>query len=68
MKTVSHTDALPPKPPRDGQATKPAGVLAFTGFGQIGQLMALLGMILVVIGLRLVLRRRPEGATWLLGW
>jgi hypothetical protein len=51
-----------PKP-----VTKPSGVLAFTGFGQTGQLMALLGLLLVIIGLVLYFVDVRKAASWLLG-
>jgi hypothetical protein len=66
VKTVSHT--TPPAPhvtPKP--VTKPSGVLAFTGFGEAGQLMALLGLLLVIIGLVLYFVDVRKAASWLLG-
>ncbi len=69
VKTVSHT--VPAKAPVP-VATKPAGVLAFTGFGRIGQLVALLGVILVALGCALYfldVRKSDirKAMSWLLG-
>ena len=53
-KTVSHV-VPPPAPPAPVKTVKTVktvtpGVLAFTGFGTMGQLLALLGVILVLVG------------------
>lgn len=70
VKTVSHT--TPPKPvttvPVRTTPAKSPGVLAFTGFGPMGQLMALLGVIFVLFGAILYFFDVKKWALWLLGW
>jgi hypothetical protein len=66
VKTVSHTS--PPAPHLRTSPAKPTGVLAFTGFGRTGQLLALLGIVLVLIGLVLYFVDVRKAASWLLGW
>jgi hypothetical protein len=71
VKTVSHTTPPPKTVPVVPVKTTPAkspGVLAFTGFGPIGQLMALLGMIFVLFGAILYFFDVKKWAMWLLGW
>ncbi len=69
VKVVSHT--APPAPAPQVKTTttpaKPTGVLAFTGFGPTGQLLAMLGMILVLIGIVLYFVDVRKFALWLLG-
>jgi hypothetical protein len=65
VKTVSHTTprtAAPAPVP-----TKPSGVLAFTGFGRAGQLLALAGLILLVMGLVMYFTDFRKTWFWLLG-
>jgi hypothetical protein len=73
VKTVSHT--TPPPSPTVVPATVPVktspkspGVLAFTGFGPMGQLLALLGMIFVLVGLIIYFFDVRKAMRWLLGW
>ena len=66
VKTVSHTSPPHVTPPKTSPA-KPSGVLAFTGFGPTGQLLALLGIVLVLIGLVLYFVDVRKAASWLLG-
>jgi hypothetical protein len=70
VKVVSHT--VPPAPKPVAVATKPSGALAFTGFGKIGQLVALLGIMLVALGCALYfldVRKSDvrKAVSWLLG-
>jgi hypothetical protein len=69
VQTVSHA-APPPAVP-----ARPSGSLAFTGFGSIGQLLAVLGAILVLFGvaayfldLRKACVEARKAASWLMGW
>jgi hypothetical protein len=63
-KTVSQTSP----PAATAPATKAGGgVLAFTGFGPIGQLATLLGAILVLLGLLLYFVNVRRALSWLLG-
>ena len=68
VKTVSHTTP-PPTVVHHVTAPPPktTGALAFTGFGPIGQLLALLGLILVVIGAVVYFVDVRKVAKWLLG-
>ncbi len=65
VKTVRHTS---PPAPHVTPKPKPAGALAFTGFGRTGRLLALLGTILVLIGLVLYFVDVRKAAQWLVGW
>jgi hypothetical protein len=67
VKTVSHTSPPAPQVTPKTSPAKPSGVLAFTGFGRTGQLLALLGLILVLIGLVLYFFDVRKAASWLLG-
>jgi hypothetical protein len=67
VKTVSHTSPPAPHVTPKTSPVKPSGVLAFTGFGRTGQLLALLGIILVLIGLVLYFVDVRKAASWLLG-
>ena len=63
IKTVSNA-APPPTTPVPVKTTHP---LAFTGFGWIGQLVAVLGVILVLMGFVLYFADVRKAALWLLG-
>ncbi len=67
VKTVSHTTPPTTVPRVVRTVPKTTGALAFTGFGPTGQLLALLGMILVVIGLVIYFVDVRRVAKWLLG-
>jgi hypothetical protein len=78
VKTVSQVPpatppASPPAAPPATRVVTPAaaaplgGTLAFTGFGTIGQLLALLGVILVLLGLVVYLVDVRKAAAWFLG-
>jgi len=56
-----------PAAPAPVHASTGSGVLAFTGFGPMGQLAVLLGLILVVVGLVLFFVDVRRGVQWLLG-
>jgi hypothetical protein len=67
VKTVSHTSPAPA--PHVTVPAKPSGVLAFTGFGTTGQLLTLLGIILVGVGMALYfLDVRKKDFRKLLSW
>jgi hypothetical protein len=71
VKTVSHTAPAPQAPspaPVVTRATSPSGTLAFTGFGTIGQLLALVGVILVLLGIVAYFIDVRKAAAWFLGW
>jgi hypothetical protein len=65
VKTVSHTSPPAPKVPA---AVKPStSPLAFTGFGETGRIIAVLGAVLVLIGLVLYFVDVRKVVLWLLG-
>jgi hypothetical protein len=64
VKTVSHTSPPAPLPAVVKPSTNP---LAFTGFGETGRIVAMLGAILVLIGLVLYFVDVRKLAMWLLG-
>jgi cell division septation protein DedD len=69
-KTVSHTPPTPPAAKVTAAKVTPkpsTGVLAFTGFGQTGQLLALLGFILVLLGVVMYFVDLRRAAIWFLG-
>jgi hypothetical protein len=57
----------PPPTPAATSATSPSGTLAFTGFGRIGQLVALVGVILVLLGIAAYFVDVRKAAAWFLG-
>jgi hypothetical protein len=70
VKTVSHT-APPPVTTPPAVVTKPPATLAFTGFGRTGEVVAVIGAILVLIGFGLYFVDEPKArraGEWLLGW
>lgn len=66
VQTVSHTPT-PAPPVHAASKAASSGILAFTGFGQLGQLLALLGAILVLVGLPLYFLDLRRTAQWFLG-
>lgn len=68
--TASNTPPTPPAAKVTATKVTPkasTGVLAFTGFGQTGQLLALLGCILVLLGVVLYFLDVRRAAVWFLG-
>ncbi|HUI05187.1 MAG TPA: hypothetical protein VLZ77_16730, partial [Acidimicrobiales bacterium] len=65
--TVSKTTPTTKPAPAPKPVTKPAGTLAFTGFGAIGRLTTVLGAALVLIGLMVYFLDFRPATVWLLG-